>query len=158
MNASLLRRIALPEPFERRRQRLSDGRLINMFGIAGEQELIVVALVGQHLGETLVRQDPIVHAIRHRSDRIKEIVVPSLEPNADRLRRAVRNQRRAEMRIALRNFAALDAEISDRRPRPGAVIFPGAPAARDYAAIAGSPRLANKSARGGKARGETRPS
>ena len=86
----------------------------------------MVALVSEHFGETLVSQNPIVHAVRHRGDRIKEIAVPGLEPDADRLRRTVGDQRRAEMRIGLCNFAALDAEIGDRRSRPRAVVLPSA--------------------------------
>jgi hypothetical protein len=75
---SLLRRISLPEPFERCGQRLSHRRLIHVLRIAGEQELVVVALVSEHFGETLVSQNPIVHAVRHRGDRVKEIAVPGL--------------------------------------------------------------------------------
>src|SRR3984885_12741703 len=122
----LLRRIPLPEPFERRGQRLRHCRLINMLRIAGEQELVVVALVREHLGETFVRQNPVVHAICDRRSGVEEILVSGLEPDANWLRRAVGDQGRAEMRIALRNFAALDAKVGDSRSRPRAVIFPGA--------------------------------
>ena len=39
-----------------------------MLRIAGEEELVVIAFVGEDLSETLVRQNPVVHAVRHRSD------------------------------------------------------------------------------------------
>src|SRR3984957_3316841 len=122
----LLRRIPLPEPFERRRQRLRHCRLIHMLRIAGEQELVVITLVREHLGETLVREGPVVHAVRHRRHGVKEILVSGLETDADWLRRAGGDQRRTEVRIALRNFGPLDVENWDLQTCPGAVIFPGA--------------------------------
>src|SRR6516225_3929257 len=97
-----------------------------MLRIAGEEELVVVALVGEDLGETLVRQRPVVHSVGHGRDGVEVILVPGLEPDADRLDRAVRNKWRSEVLIGLRNGAAFDAEIGDRRSRPWAMILPGA--------------------------------
>src|ERR1700722_18814859 len=97
-----------------------------MLRIACEAGLVVIAFVGEDLSETLVRQNPVVHAVRHRSDRVEKIAIPGLEPDTDRLHRAVGNQGRTEMRVALRNLAALDAETGDRRSRPSAEEFRGA--------------------------------
>ena len=46
---ALRNRKALPRPFQRRRQGLRDGRPVDVLGVAREQELVVVALGGQHL-------------------------------------------------------------------------------------------------------------
>src|SRR5258708_8675125 len=59
---SLRHRIALPQPFQRRRQGLRDGRTVDVLGVAHEQELVVVTLVGQHLRHQFVQHGPVVHA------------------------------------------------------------------------------------------------
>ena len=63
-----------------------------MAGVAGEDELVVVALGGQHLGHVLVGQHPVVHVVAHDVG-VEQVAVADVHPDAERLRRAVRDQR-----------------------------------------------------------------
>ena len=50
---------------ERFRKRLLFDRMVHMAGIAGEDELIVISLRGEHLRHLLTGQHPVVHSIAH---------------------------------------------------------------------------------------------
>ena len=84
-------RIALPQPFQRFGQRLLFHAAVAVPGVAGEDELVVITLGGQHFGHVLVRDDPIVHVVAH-DIRIQKVAVADFHPDSQRLGRAVRDQ------------------------------------------------------------------
>jgi len=59
-------------------------RTVDVGGIAGEYELVVVSLGGERFGHTLVGDNPIVHVIAHYV-RIRQIAVANFQPDSWRL-------------------------------------------------------------------------
>ena len=57
--------IALPDVFEGFGQCLLFYGAVGVAGVAGEDELIVVALGGEDAGHVLVGDDPVVHVVAH---------------------------------------------------------------------------------------------
>jgi hypothetical protein len=80
--------IALPEPLQRFRQRLLLYRAVAVDGVAGEDELVGVALGGQGRGHAFVRDDPVVHLVAHDVG-VEQVAIAHFHPDAQRLRRAV---------------------------------------------------------------------
>jgi len=57
--------------------RLCFGGIVDVTGIAGEQELVVVALCGEDARDVVVGCGPVMHAIENRTGRIKETRSPA---------------------------------------------------------------------------------
>ena len=123
--------IALPEIFQRLRQRLQLHRVIDMAGVAGKDKLVVIALRGQHLGHLLIGNHPVMHVVAH-DVRIEKVAVADLHPDANRLGWAIRDE--------------LSRETPTRRAESA-----------DCRATADSRRCRSKSGRGGTAPGDTTP-
>ena len=60
-----------------------------MAGVAGEDKLVVITFPGKHASHVFVGLHPVVHAVAH----VVVVVVANFQPEAQRLDRAVRNQR-----------------------------------------------------------------
>jgi len=73
--------VVLPDVLQRFGKRLLSHGTVDVGGIAGEYELVVVALGGEHFGHTLVGENPIVHVIAHYV-RIQQIVVAHFHPDS----------------------------------------------------------------------------
>src|SRR6266516_4531848 len=114
----LLRRLPIPLPnvFQRLSQSLLFHCPIDMPGVSGEDELIVIALSRQRLGHVLVGKYPIVHIVAHHV-RIEKIAVAHLHPDAYRLGRAAGNKVLMEFPSAVRSFGIGRPLLIDEGPR-----------------------------------------
>jgi hypothetical protein len=73
------RSITLPHVFQRFREGLLSHGAVNMHGIAGEYELLVIALRGQDLRHAFIGQDPIVHVVAHHVG-VEKVPVADFHP------------------------------------------------------------------------------
>jgi hypothetical protein len=64
-NHDSLRRITPPDIFQRFGEGLLFDFAVGVAGVFGEDELVVVAFVGQNFGHVFVGKDPVVEAIAH---------------------------------------------------------------------------------------------
>jgi hypothetical protein len=85
----LYRRVSLPDLPESIGQCLPFRSPVGMTGVAGKDELAVIALRSKHSRHFFVSLHLVVHAVAH----LIVVMVSDFEPEAQRLDRAVRNQR-----------------------------------------------------------------
>ncbi len=78
----------MPDVFERFRQGLLLHGAVCVTGVASEDELVVIALSGKHLGHVFIGDNPIVHVILH-DIRIEIVAVADFHPDAYRFGRRV---------------------------------------------------------------------
>jgi len=64
---------------------------VDVAGVAGEEELVVVAAGGEDFGHQLVRGDPVVHVVAHGVG-VEEVRVTYLHPEADGLGRGAHDE------------------------------------------------------------------
>ena len=74
--------VAVPDVFEGFGEGLALDGVVDVVGVAGEDELVVVSPGGQGLGHVLIGEDPVMHAIAHDVG-IVEIAVADLQPDTD---------------------------------------------------------------------------
>src|SRR5580658_10189689 len=87
-----------------------------MPGIAGENKLIMIALVRKNLGHVLVGYDPIMHVIAH-DIRIEKILVADFHPNADGFGGTVRNEMFVKFPSAMWDFGVVGPLLIHISPR-----------------------------------------
>jgi hypothetical protein len=61
---------------------------VDVSGVAGENELIVIALDSEYGGHAFVSENPVVHVIAHDVG-IQQVAVANLQPDAQGLGRAI---------------------------------------------------------------------
>src|ERR1700737_649345 len=98
--------IALPEPFERFRKSLLFHAAIDVHGVAGKHELVVIAFGGQNSGHVLAGNDPVVHVVAH-DIWIQEISVSDFHPHSNRLDRTIRDQALVKSPCAVRSLRTM---------------------------------------------------
>ena len=79
--------IVLPDVFEGFGEGLQFDGAVDMAGVPGEDELVVVVLCGEGFGHVFVGDDPVVHVVAHDVG-VEEVAVADFHPDADRLARA----------------------------------------------------------------------
>src|ERR1035441_7912559 len=85
---SLLYGIALPDVLEGLGQDLDVDCAVGVSGVAGEDELVVIALGGENLGHILIGDDPVMHVIA-QGVHVEVVAVADLHPDAQGLGGAV---------------------------------------------------------------------
>jgi hypothetical protein len=85
--------VTSPRPFQRLRQCLFAHPAIAMAGVEGEHVLILIALILERRGHTVIGNDPIVHVVAH-DVWIEEIAIAHLHPYSNGLGCCAPNERR----------------------------------------------------------------
>ena len=88
--------VALPEVFEGFGQGLLFDGVVGVAGVAGEDELVVVAAGGEDAGHVFVGEDPVVHVVAHGVG-IEEVAVAYFHPEADGLAGGVGDEGAVEL-------------------------------------------------------------
>ena len=96
-------RVVLPEVNESFGQGLLFDRAVRVAGVAGEDELVVIALGGEDAGHVFVGHDPVVHVVVHEVGEV-EVAVTDFHPEADGFDGRVRNEVFVELPGAVRSF------------------------------------------------------
>src|SRR6266849_2773048 len=90
--------------------------MIDMPGIAGKHELVVITFRSQNLGHVLAGHDPVVHVVAH-DIWIQEISVSDLHPDSNRLDRTIRDETLVKFPGAVRSLVAMRPLLVHRRDR-----------------------------------------
>ena len=90
--------------------------MVDMTGILGEDELVVVVLCGEGAGEVFVGKDPVVHVVANDVG-VEEIKVTDLHPDADGLGGRVGDEVLGELPGAVWSFGVVRPLLVD--PRAG---------------------------------------
>ena len=82
------------------------GGAVGVASVADEDELVVVALIGEDFGHSLVGDHPIMHVVAHNIW-VEEVAVAYLHPDSQWLGRSVWNEVFVKLPCAIRGFRVI---------------------------------------------------
>src|SRR5579863_7456239 len=97
------RMVALPDVLEGFGEGLEAGSAVDVAGVLGEDELVLIALGSEGASHVFVGQDPVVHVVAHDVG-VEEIEIADLHPDADGLARRIGDEVLRELPGAVRGF------------------------------------------------------